>query len=326
MVPPSEAGVIRREGEPIPEETAFIFPGQATQCVGMGRKLYEGSPAAREVFYIADETLGISLSDICFNGPENRLGQNDIVQPAIVATSLAAFAAVKEANPQLEANYVAGHSLGQLAAVAAAGLISMRDAIFLAGERGRITQEFLSTTSGGMAALLGASLETIEEVCRRTEVFIANINCPGQIIVSGHKKNIAEAGQLAKQRGARVVPLPISGAFHSPLMEPVEEIWRGIVERIPFGESSIYVVLNQTGLPSLSAKEIRESIIRSLTERVDWIKSVKTIISYGVKEAYIFSGSQREVLAGMLRKISDQIRGIPIVDFQSIKHMNLGFS
>lgn len=320
--PAGEAGITveeeRRSGK-----IAFLFPGQGTQHVGMGKEIYEHFPAARRVFDMASQLLGFDITHLCFEGPKEELSKTIHAQPAIVVNSLAAHAATREINSRLKPNFVAGHSLGQLPAAAVAGSIRFEDAIFLAGERGRITQESINETFGGMAAFLGASLEAIEEICRRTGTFLANHNCPGQVVISGLTENLEKAKVLARESGVhKIVPLAIGGPFHSPHMADAETKFRKVVDRIKVTDPEIPFVSNERGVVCLLGEEVRRSIAGGLTGPVKWAESMQSVIDEGVRVMYEFGGSLDGVLTGILRKINPQVNGFTINNLQSLRQIS----
>ncbi|MBI1982265.1 MAG: ACP S-malonyltransferase [Candidatus Levybacteria bacterium] len=322
MRSPAEAG-ISVEGERRPGKIAFVFPGQGTQHAGMGREIYEHYPVAKRVFDMASQLLRFDIARLCFEGPEKELSKTIHAQPAIVVNSLAAYAAVQEVNSHLEPDFVAGHSLGQLSAAAVAGSIRFEDAICLAGERGRITQEHISEALGGMAAFLGASLEAIEEICRRTGTFLANHNGPGQIVISGLTENLEKAKDLAREYGVRrIIPLAIGGPFHSPYMADAETEFKKAVDRIKVADPDIPFVSNERGFVCLLGEEVRRSIAGGLTGPVKWRESMQGIIDEGVNVMYEFGGSLDGVLTGILRKINPQVKGFIVNNLQSLRQVS----
>ncbi|MCR4394356.1 MAG: ACP S-malonyltransferase, partial [Dehalococcoidales bacterium] len=219
---------------------AYVFPGQGSQKVGMGHDLFDSFKSARDVFTQADETLGFSLSRLCFEGPEDELKQTINTQPALVTVSLACYQAAMELygkeNVPAPA-FLAGHSLGEYTALAISGVLDYSSAIYLARERGRLMQEAGEKNPGGMAAILGLDENTVASICKETGTWMANFNCPGQIVISGDKTSIEKAITLAISKGAiRALPLQVSGAFHSPLMQPASQGLETIINKLTFRE------------------------------------------------------------------------------------------
>lgn len=307
--PTGEAGTTVEE-ERKPRKVAFVFPGQGTQYVGMGQDLYVHSAAARRVFDIASQILGFDLARLCREGPKEELEKAANMQPAIVTNSLAACEATRAANPNLQPDIAAGHSLGQISAAVASGAIKIEDAIYLAKERGRIVQEYVSEGIGGMAAFLGASLEAIEEICRRTGTFLANHNSPGQVVISGLTENLERAKALARDAGVRkIIPLAVGRRpFHSPHMADAETEFGTVVGKIKVADPKIPFIPNERGVVCFLGEEIRASLAGGLTGPVKWAESVLSMIREGVEITYEFGGSRDGVLAGLIRRINPEIK------------------
>ena len=215
---------------------AYVFPGQGAQWVGMGRDLYQNFDSAKAVFDQADESLGFPLSQLCFEGPEDELLQTVNAQPAIVTVSFACLEAMRDIN-QLEPAFVAGHSLGEYTTLAAAEVLDFATTVYLARERGRLMHEAGQITPGGMAAVIGLDEPVLSEVCAESGAGVANINCPGQIAISGAEDKLTQAMELAKARGAhRVIPLQVSGAFHTSLMQPAVDGMTEIIATLSFNQ------------------------------------------------------------------------------------------
>lgn len=308
---------------PEDNKTAFIFPGQGSQSVGMGRDIYDTFTSARAVFAEADEATKAGLTHLIFDGPEEDLLQTINTQPAIVTVSLACLKAIEEVT---EGNdfpfpvFAAGHSLGEYAALAAAGTMDFRTAIYLVRERGRLMYEAGRKNPGAMAAVLGLDENTLVEVCRETGTVIANYNCPGQLVISGAKENVAMASELAKARGAaRVRPLQVSGAFHSSLMEPAMEGLSQIVSEMRFNTPSIPVIANVSAGPITSVDQIKPELINQLNHGVQWQRSVEYMINNGVKT--FFEIGPGKVLAGLIKRINGDVRIFNINNAQSIREI-----
>jgi len=289
------------------DRTAYVFPGQGSQHVGMARDLCSSSALAREVFEEADSALGFSISRLCFEGPEDELRQTVNAQPAILALSIAHLRSTPRfGEAEALPHFVAGHSLGEYTALVAAQVLSFADAIRLARERGRLMQEAGAEHRGGMLAVIGLDEVTVREVCDSCGIQVANINCPGQIVVSGHADSLARAAQLAKAKGAqRVIPLQVSGAFHSRLMESAARGMADAVTGFTFGDAIIPIVANTTALPMAKADAVRAELLNQLLNCVQWQKSVEYMIGQGVTTFIEIGPGQ--VLSGLIKRISKDV-------------------
>lgn len=303
-------------------KVAYVFPGQGSQWAGMGRDLYDNSPAAKAVFDQADKVLGISLSKLCFEGPEDELRQTINAQPALVTTSIACLEAIREAgNDILPAPaFIAGHSLGEYTALAVAGVFDFATAVHLARERGRLMHEAGTARSGGMTAIIGMDETALSDICRKTDTYIANINCPGQLVISGAIENTGKATELAKERGAqRVIPLQVSGAFHTPLMQPAFEGMSRIIPGLSFREPAIPVIANTTAKPLTTAESVKKELLDQLCHCVRWQQSVEYMISEGTT-TFIEIGPGK-VLTGLIRRISRDVETVNIGDLAAVRNL-----
>lgn len=301
-------------------KVAYVFPGQGAQSVGMGRDLYENSRAARAVFDEADAVLGFSLSRLCFEGPEAELVQTVNAQPAIVTVSFACLEAFREAHGSdglPPPAFAAGHSLGEYTALAAAGVLDFAQAVYLARERGRLMHEAGLASPGGMVAVLGLDEPTVAEVCRQSGAGIANINCPGQIVISGPLDAIEKAEGLAKAAGAsRTVRLAVSGAFHSPLMQPAVEGMERIIATMDFNQPQVPIIGNTTAEPLTEAAAVKAELLRQLCHCVQWQRSVEYMVDNSVG-TFMEIGPGR-VLVGLIRRINKGVALINIGDLEAV--------
>jgi [acyl-carrier-protein] S-malonyltransferase len=300
---------------------AFVFPGQGSQYVGMGKALYDVSETARRVFRRADDILGFRLSRLCFEGPEQELNDTINAQPAILTVSIACLNVMRErwqAMGQVIApRYVAGHSLGEFTALVAADVIDFDSALLLVRERGRLMKENGNERPGGMLAVLGLDREVVEAVVAEAAgsgvITLANANSPGQIVLSGEAAALDRAAELARAQGAaRVVRLPISIASHSPLMARAAAQFAEIVARLPLRQPRIPVVANITGQILTSADDIRKELADHILKPVQWTASVLEMVTRGSAEFLEIGPGQ--VLSGLIRRTSKEARVITLND------------
>jgi [acyl-carrier-protein] S-malonyltransferase len=329
----------------VSERIAFIFPGQGSQAVGMGADIAAASPAARAVFDHADRTLGFALSALCFQGPEETLKETINAQPAIVAVSLALLAALeeylasKDASKRLQPVYVAGHSVGEYAALVASNALDLEAALTLVRERGRLMHEEGTVCPGGMAAVLGLDEAVLHEVCAQAteetlaalgaqasshpgmgRVVVANYNSPGQIAISGEKQALARAMELASARGAkRVVSLAVSGAFHSPVMEPASVGLARSVARAPLRDAAIPLISNISALPLLAAAAFRTELAQQIVSPVQWIKTVEFLAAQGISTFVEIGPGQ--VLSGLVKRIVKGATTLNISTAADVEHV-----
>ena len=302
---------------------AYLFPGQGSQKVGMGRDLYDEFASARLVFEQADEALQFPLSRLCFEGPEDELRQTINAQPALVTVSYACLKAAYEVgggNSLPPPTFVAGHSLGEYTALAAAEVFDFPTAVYLARERGRLMYEAGLKEPGSMVAIIGFDEASLVEVCAETDTYIANFNSPGQLVISGAKENLAKAAVLAKAKGAkRAIPLAVSGAFHTPLMQSAADGLSEILDNISLGEPVIPVVANTTAQPVANAEQVKEELLRQLCNGVQWQRSIEYMVNSGVS-TFIEIGPG-EVLRGLVRRINKEVKTVNIGNVDVIKNM-----
>ncbi len=265
-------------------KVAFVFPGQGSQNVGMGRDLYGSYSAAKEVFDEADAALGFPISRLCFGGPEEELTKTNNVQAAVLVTSLACLRAVQQSNEYLPLpSFVAGHSLGEYTALVAANALSLVDAVLLVRERGRLMYEAGQKNPGGMLAIIGLDTEAIEDICLQSGTDISNINCPGQTVISGSIEALAKGRSLAKMKGARgLVLLKVSGAFHSYLMEPIISEFSEVISSFAFHAPAIPIIANVSAQPLSDVDSIKEELVRQLRSCIQWQHCVEYMIDNGV--------------------------------------------
>ena len=286
--------------------TAYVFPGQGAQFTGMGKPLFEVNEMAQTLFLQANEVLGFSLSDVMFHGSEEDLRQTKITQPAIFVHSTITYLAAEE-PPQPDA--VAGHSLGEFSALVAAGAVAFPDALRLVSERALAMQEAADGQPGTMAAVIGLDDALIEEACAAiTSVVVpANYNSPGQLVISGSEEGIEEATRVLTDLGARrVLPLPVGGAFHSPLMEPAREKLKAAIEATRFRPPGCAIYQNVDGLASVDPDEIKEKLIRQLTAPVRWTQTIQHMQTAGVTR-FVEVGGKGKVLAGLIKKVDRKL-------------------
>ena len=289
------------------QKIAYVFPGQGSQWAGMGKDLAAGLPEARAVFEEADSVLGFSLSRLCFEGPEDVLRQTVNAQPAIMTMSMVHLRTSPLLADRPQPSFVAGHSLGEYTALVAAGTLPFADALRLARERGRLMQEAGDRAPGGMLAIIGLDEAAVRAVCGDSGMEIANINSPGQIAISGPASAMERATLLAKEKGAqRVVPLPVSGAFHSRLMQPAADGMAKAVAGLRFGDASIPIVANTTAQPVTGGDALKAELLHQLCHSVLWQRSVEWMIGESVAEFVEIGPGQ--VLTGLIRRISKDVR------------------
>ena len=287
-----------------PSPIAFLFPGQGSQVVGMGKELAANYPIARQTFEEADEALRYKLSQVCFEGPEEKLKLTEITQPAILTVSVATFRVLREKGPKPD--FVAGHSLGEYSAHVAAGTLTFADAVRADRNRGQYMQEAVPVGVGAMAAIVGLPLDQVADICRDSaqgEVCQpANINSPEQIVISGHAAAVERAIKLATERGAKkAVSLPVSAPFHCALMQPAQDRLATDLEALNFQKPACPVVCNVDASPVTEPEAARATLIRQVTGSVQWDPSIRLLIAKGVN-VFVEVGPGK-VLWGLMRQI-----------------------
>ncbi len=314
--PPSAASVA------LTERPALVFPGQGSQFVGMGRDIYESSAAGRAIFDQADDLLRFSLSGLCFDGPGDELDDTYNAQPAILTVSVAGLEALRERlaamGRHLEPLYVAGHSLGEYAALVAANVLDFPDALQVVRERGRIMKEASERRPGGMAAIMGLDLTTLERVVTKAreagEVVLATLNAPAQMVISGEFVALQHAVELAKAEGARRASmLRISIASHSPLMKGASQGLSEALSHVPLRDPMVPIVANVGGQVLRTAEEIRHELVQNIVKPVNWTRSVREMIEGGGR-TFVEVGPGK-VLSGLIRRIGDDVKTVNVQEF-----------
>lgn len=308
------------------QKTAFVFPGQGSQTVGMGKDLAEAYPVVRQTFEQADDILGFKLSDLCFSGTDDELNDTINTQPALYTCGVAILRALQTEIPEAKASFSAGHSLGEFTALAAVGAVSFEDGLRLVRERGRLMKEAGTRSPGAMAALLGLDAEPVREVCKRASeqtggvLILANDNCPGQSVISGDDATIEVGMVLAKEAGAKkAIKLAVSIAAHSPLMESVSSEFRQVLAGTAFQTPQTPIYGNVDAAPLADVDAIRRELDLQLTHSVRWTESVQAIAAAGV-EIFIELGP-KDVLTGLLKRIDRSRTGRAVNSVETLQKL-----
>ncbi|MDH3345633.1 MAG: ACP S-malonyltransferase [Kiritimatiellaceae bacterium] len=284
---------------------AILFPGQGSQFVGMGRDLYDAIPECKALFDQANDVLGYDISSICFDGPDDELKKSHNTQPAIFTVSAAAFEAMKLKKP-MDFDFAAGHSLGEWGALYAAGAISFEDSLRVLKARGEYIQAACDTNPGGMLAVIGLDGDPLKAIADEAGVTLANINSPGQTVLSGTADAIGKAAEACKAAGAkRALPLPVAGAFHSPLMQPAADQMAVFLADIKLNTPTLPVLSNVTGSPHVDEKSIRANMVAQITGSVRWVECMQYLVAHDVTEGV--ECGPGKVLAGLMKRIDRNV-------------------
>lgn len=284
----------------------------------MGKDLFENSPAAAAIFKEADSVLGWSVSEICFNGPESKLTESKICQPAIYTMSCACLAAFAEKKPEIKSLAAAGLSLGEFAALYSAGVFSFADGLSLVAKRGELMDECCRKAKGGMATILGGDIGVIGQVCVECDIDVANLNCPGQVVISGAEEKVTKAVAVLKEKGFRkVIPLKVAGAYHSRMMKDAGDSLKGVLNATPMKDPLIPVAQNYVGICVNNVCEIRNNLVSQVAGSVKWEDCVKSILAGGADTVIEFGPGN--VLTGLVKRINANVATFNVNSIDSLK-------
>jgi len=307
------------------KKTAFAFPGQGSQYVGMGRELFENFSVAREIFEEADDALHFSVSGLCFKGPEEALRLTENTQPAVLTTSVAALR-VLQAEKGVAPQFAAGHSLGEYSALVASEALAFSQAVKIVRLRGKFMQEAVPVGEGAMAAVLGMQREQVEKLCEEIssgEVLTpANFNSPGQIVIAGHSKAVERAIERIKQEGKKAVLLPVSAPFHSPLMKPAAERLEKALEEVSVNDLKIPVVTNVEAEANTSKDKVKRLLVAQVSSPVRWEESMRKMIEKGIEQ--ILEVGPGKVLSRLMKRIDSRVETKNIEDLKTLRSLEHG--
>jgi len=299
-------------------KTALIFAGQGAQAVGMGKDLAERFPTSRAWFDRANAAVGYDLAAVCFAGPEAELTRTENAQPGIFLVSWVAFQLLREHAPGLKFDAAAGLSLGEFTALAAAGVLSFENGLKIVRQRGQFMQEACEATKGGMAAIIGLDEAATREVCAATGVELANLNCPGQLVISGAAEKIVQACDLAKSKGAkRALPLTVAGAYHSALMAGAQPKLQSAMSSLKFQPQTVPVISNVTAQPHGDVTEIQKRLVEQVTSSVRWEESMRYLLAQGFTR-FIELGPGK-ALSGFMKRIDSNAQMFNVADADSLE-------
>jgi [acyl-carrier-protein] S-malonyltransferase len=301
-------------------KVAFVFPGQGSQYTGMGKEVFDSFACSRDVFAAADNALGFSLSDLCFNGPEEALKLTENTQPAILTVSVAVLRILEERR--IRPDFVAGHSLGEYSALVCSGAISLRDAVRIVRLRGRYMQEAVPAGMGAMAAVIGLDAAVVSEVCRDSSIHgivsPANFNSPDQTVIAGETRAVQSASAKLKEKGAkRVISLPVSAPFHCQLMSPARDRLKADLEALSFQNPGVPLISNVDASEVTSGESARDGLVRQVCSPVRWVESIQHLSACGV-DRFIEIGPGK-VLAGLVKKIAPQAQVLSVENIRGIE-------